>query len=552
MIPYRTESPKQIRGPSSRSKLACNQCRDRHVKCDQQHPCGICRRRKVECYYGDKSVFRALEWKPEIEYAQPTREALDSLHYDGVSPSGRFTFIDETPKIAEHYEVLPSPRFSAHNSPSGLIITGRNSKEYSIEECGPAVGTLTLLTELGKPIAEETDAFYMGIYTDVIGPWFDLFDGSSRHFSAHVPQLALSNRLLLLSCLAAAARQHSLVTSHGHDDALTYYNQALRLLYQQLNNAGHEPATFASCLLVAHCEMIESKASDWYLHLKGTGELVAIRNWSGASGGLVQACFWIYCRMIILASLSSGTPTPLDSAKWIPHPNYLDITSYTLESWSSKVVYLLGSVHNLLCRGRDIRDPNALGLLTREWSDLKDQLAQHEASRPTICNPLSILPAKPGDERPFQAIHYLDGSVAAAWQMFHTASFLTTISMPCLPEDRLSKLSSSDVAELALAFARKIVSNSIANRGQIAWVNAVQLLTTAGQCLCDWRERKACARILEDIERVTGWQTKANVRRLLLAWNWDKAEINWRNVEGNLKQEDLGLLLYRVWQGDSA
>lgn len=61
------------------------------------------------------------------------------------------------------------------------------------------------------------------------------------------------------------------------------------MLSDHLNDSGHEPATFASCLLIAHCEMVESKASDWILHLKGAGELVAMHNWNGRSGGLAQA-----------------------------------------------------------------------------------------------------------------------------------------------------------------------------------------------------------------------------------------------------------------------
>ncbi|KAK4996504.1 hypothetical protein LTR66_003896 [Elasticomyces elasticus] len=141
-----------------------------------------------------------------------------------------------------------------------------------------------------RPITERRDAFYMTRYTEVIGPWFDMFDTTNRYFSTGIPHLALSNRLLLSSCLADAARQYCLVDHrHGRDDALGYYNDALRTLYEHLNHAGHEAATFASCLLIAHCEMIESKASDWNTHLKGTRELVAMHAWNGASGGLAQA-----------------------------------------------------------------------------------------------------------------------------------------------------------------------------------------------------------------------------------------------------------------------
>lgn len=144
-------------------------------------------------------------------------------------------------------------------------------------------------TSYGEPITNREEAFYMSRYVQFLGPWFDLFDNSDRHFSYLVPALALQNRLLRLSCLAAAARQYCLVSGRGHGDALRYYDEALRTLSWYLNDRAHEPATFASCLLIAHCEMVESKANDWNLHLKGTRELVVVQGWHGCSGGLAQA-----------------------------------------------------------------------------------------------------------------------------------------------------------------------------------------------------------------------------------------------------------------------
>lgn len=141
----------------------------------------------------------------------------------------------------------------------------------------------------GSPIADQRDALYMSNYVENIGPWFDLFDSTDKHFSTIVPQLALNNRLLLFSCLAASARQYSSLNDAGSEDALQYYNLALRTLHDHLNDRGHEPATFASCLLIAHCEMIESHASDWNVHLQGTRQLVTNQGWNAASGGLAQA-----------------------------------------------------------------------------------------------------------------------------------------------------------------------------------------------------------------------------------------------------------------------
>lgn len=414
-----------------------------------------------------------------------------------------------------------------------------------------------------------------------------MFDSTSRYFSLALPHMALSNRLVLLSCLAAAARQYSLVTDRGHHDALVYYNEALKTLYERLNDSGHEAATFASCLLIAHCEMVESKASDWNLHLKGTGELVMMHHWNGRSGGLAQAVrvfsptlptnlskngqldadcrksFWIYYRMIILASLASGMSAAVNLGQLLPLGYFPDPAGeWTLDAWQSKVVYLLGSTHRFWARTRTNHHQDAddaLDKLTAEWNSLGDQLLRHQDQAPAMCQALSIIPAYE-DENPFEAVRYVNGPVSAAWQMLHTAYLVLTLSQPCSPRAaaRLTLLSSPEVAHKALSYARKIVANSIANRCTIAWANAVQLLTMAGQCLVEAKERQACLRALDDIQHHTGWNTRVNMETLFATWRRG-GTVDGGGVTRSRADtvpdghgDDLGRLLYITWMGDEA
>jgi hypothetical protein len=161
---------------------------------------------------------------------------------------------------------------------------------------------------------DATDAFFLWRYIDFIGPRFDMFDDAPRYFSTVVPQLALNDSLVLLACVAVAARQYSLVNDqqqHSHEQALTYYNAAIHLLSKRLQDSGPDPAVFASCLLIAHCEMVESKATAWDLHLKGTGDLLKMHGWHGMSGGLAQAVCPVLrfynCRLIVMISHSGFT-----------------------------------------------------------------------------------------------------------------------------------------------------------------------------------------------------------------------------------------------------
>jgi hypothetical protein len=193
-------------------------------------------------------------------------------------------------------------------------------------------------------------------------------------------------------------------------------------------------------------------------------------------------------------------------------------------------------------------DEHAVQLHAAQWKELEDELIRHESQAPAVCSPLSILPPD-GEDIPFQSVRYLNGPVAAAWQMLHTAFFILTICTPCSQASRLSVLSRTEVTQRAQTYARQIVANSLANRCSIAWANAVQLLTIAGQCLVVEVERDACVHILREIQQQTGWNTRASISRLGAAW-----ESSWRNESGGshlaVRQVDAGKLLYRIWLGD--
>ena len=198
--------------------------------------------------------------------------------------------MDETQEVSDLYQVI-----RASDEASSVSL----DKHPSLR--------LALAGHATTPITDPTDAFFFGRYVDFIGPRFDMFDDAPRYFSTVVPQLALNDQLVLLACLAVAARQYSLVNEqqqHNHEQALTYYNAAIHLLSKRLQDSGPDPAVFASCLLIAHCEMVESKATAWDLHLKGTGDLLKMHGWHGMSGGLAQAVRPVLHAVTPLANLN--------------------------------------------------------------------------------------------------------------------------------------------------------------------------------------------------------------------------------------------------------
>jgi hypothetical protein len=214
---------------------------------------------------------------------------------------------------------------------------------------------------------------------------------------------------------------------------------------------------------------------------------------------------------MILSSLSSGTPTPVETSWWLPTTGYRDPPSWTVDTWANKTVFLLGTMHQLWCRIRYDADKGAIGLHRSEWQYLSVQILHHETACPITCRPLSVV-----SQDTFEAIGYANGSIAAAWQMYHTLALVHAICDPCMPAASISM--SQTVSPKATDLARKIVANSATNRAGTAWVNAVQLLTMAGQCLVDRETRSICAQTLEDIRQATGWDTTESLAMLAQVW----------------------------------
>jgi hypothetical protein len=176
----------------------------------------------------------------------------------------------------------PLPSIRSHNSYYSPPGTSAAILPYS-----PSIETPA------RTVTPHSDIFYLDRFCHVIRPWFDLFDREGN-FSLVVPHLSLENNLLKLSSLACASRQQHLISSTNFDTTLRYYDDALQMLTASLrdDSISSSAAVFASCLLLAHCEMIGASTQDWHLHIAGEYSLIRAHDWHGQSGGLGQACFW--------------------------------------------------------------------------------------------------------------------------------------------------------------------------------------------------------------------------------------------------------------------
>ncbi|KAL1964357.1 hypothetical protein VTN77DRAFT_7042 [Rasamsonia byssochlamydoides] len=515
----------------------------------------------MDCAYAELwAVFATREWNP-VEAGYVSRDVETSE--DAAATAGRnqgsisISFVNETPRVESNYTIIPADKHPSDPASSPSASLSHRTPTYSnLQSPAAAVssphGELQPSFPLIHPITSPADAFFMNRYCTVIGPWFDLFDVRRRRFSLEVPHLALQNRLLLLSAMACAARQHHLTSSQPVKTALTYYDEALQLLGSSLKDFSRSSsaAVFASCLLLAHCEMIGASTRDWHLHLSGALSLVTTYGWHRCTDGLGQACLWIYYRMDILSSLATAESTRLQTNLW---DTTGDGVRWTIESWSNHAVLLLAEVHNLLC---DVREGNgSFATLLERWQKLGSRIEQHEQSQPLEFQPLAVLDAEPtsNEQNPFPSVLYINEAVSAAMQTFDLARLLHILARPERShQERAARLVRNGEIQAEI-FVVRVIANSIANRGAINWVNAVQLLHTAGMALVGWLRRKALLRCLEDIQAETGWNTRHNIDALLEWWGWAaplrQRGQTWREVHEEIgPRQRIGDFLLRMFE----
>ena len=500
------------RGPASRTRTSCNPCKRRHERCDGHQPCHSCWKHGVECSY-DPHAFKLKLWQPEGEAELLSVEAE---RYNITNAHSCVAFVSENSRVESQYEVLHKAR-----SPS-------NVQDEALPYCGTSANPSQDAPDLATarpPIEDPVMAFFMERYCNIIGPWFDMFDTTKR-WSHTVPHLALSNRSLLQSIIASCAKQHSLVYHERTVSALDHYNSALKELSAALGDptVKNSAAVFASCLLIGYCEMIDARSLDWHTHLSGTASLCTTQGWHGLSGGVAQSCFWVYCRMDLLASIARSGHTLLPTPSWLPTEASLSLHDQGqilgLDSWCNQVVLLLAQTHNLLCEvGQSSYNPEILQNLLTHWSRLSTTISAHESHRPSAFYPVIELPPL-SPVSPFKRVIYVSPTAAAAIQMLDLTNLFSILAFPDpTAEARAARLRSRSITVKTLDLSRRIVANSINNRHTIAWANAVQLLSSAGIFIVGGDERAALLQVLGDIKAETGWSTEGHVVGLKAWWS---------------------------------
>ncbi|OBT57532.1 hypothetical protein VE04_02125 [Pseudogymnoascus sp. 24MN13] len=262
---------------------------------------------------------------------------------------------------------------------------------------------------------------------------------------------------------------------------------------------------------------------EWRRHLDGCANLIEAIRIHGFVGEVEQALFWCFARMDVCGGLISQEETLIPLNRWTSgrdaweDHNLFRNPSNTFDVWANYSVFICASVLHLLNSNRtshcDISRPqNQQDGYALRWQKLYDILQSWYTDRPEEMKPLLAIPVVAEDfQNPFPTVLYGNGSAISGNQLYHTS---TLMMLQVKPKGiNLGKQSRS-----ILWHARQICAISESNTHHGSWTNSVQPLWIAGKVMSHPSEHSAILRILERIEKETGWDTKWRVDDLKEYW----------------------------------
>ncbi|KAL2811566.1 C6 transcription factor [Aspergillus granulosus] len=297
------EKKKRVRRWHHRGFTGCSTCRRRHVRCDEAFPsCKNCNRLGLECdgsqgrmtfkVYGppppteqpsskerEKASSRANQRRANKEHSGD--EGVDGLV---VSP----TTAPDLQPITFRFEdtVLSCASFAVEKKK----VKQEQGEDVIDLALVPTTGNpnrkpIQFLFEHYKPSISSLNSWEGRYYThfiDEVSTLLLIYDNSMsiNPFRRCFPDLSQSSPSMA-SAMEALGALHLANTSSGQQrnghfqHAMGKYGEVVKSFRTRYNDAGQHPRLpdFATCLLLALFEMMDSQHHNWAIHLKGAREI---------------------------------------------------------------------------------------------------------------------------------------------------------------------------------------------------------------------------------------------------------------------------------------
>ncbi|KAJ5811848.1 hypothetical protein N7474_008149 [Penicillium riverlandense] len=473
--------------PTRKRAPGCLRCQERHVKCDRGTPtCNSCRNLKYPtvCEYASKRLrFRQSRYSSSVATTNVMPRELDSVrtppanendpgaasgasdttHAPSLNRAGSArTLSSSFPHQSSVVSPVPSAedtrRFSSSSLPmdgialtpkpsvpsfifsplgfapvgaapsdSGYGIDGSSTSidlSHPIEHVSPNTATSYQTSgDSARTLTEEIDCKVFAFYVERAGHWIDI-GSPGGFFHSYVPQLALSDPLLLAACLACASHLMHLLGMVEKEVEQYYSDRVVSLMIPSLSsekaNSSNE-ALLATVVILRMSEQFLELSSDTQRHLQGAASLFLDgTDWSPVESNLATSCFWTYLRESIRISFLQEQPCPFDLTHLSLCEEDMTVPAPTDGVWTNRMTFLLVRV-GALCWDRVRQHP------TTESKSLKDLIDKWRAHLPPSFRPWCICE---NDNEPFPDIRYFAPWHVVAWQFYYAAKVMLAVYFP--------------------------------------------------------------------------------------------------------------------------
>ncbi|KHN98996.1 uncharacterized protein MAM_03458 [Metarhizium album ARSEF 1941] len=198
-----------------------------------------------------------------------------------------------------------------------------------------------------------------------------------RHFTIHVPQLALNTPILLNAIFAVTSLHQSRLLGSSPSVAEQYHGKCVKLLLHMLEHehAPMDDVLLATTVILRVYEQMNGSFGDNECHLLGASAIAATQ--SSASGSLWKAAFWIYLRQDIYMAILDHRPVRIDLSRcWLwrePQPR-------NDAQWSQLIMLIVAEITRFC-----FSQPTARR--AEKWQELREQVDEWRRLRPQSFHP---------------------------------------------------------------------------------------------------------------------------------------------------------------------
>lgn len=479
--------------------------------------------------------------------AQPPNDGLSpSLSYDGIFEPGS-TYSDLFQELRSH---VFRTAYSEYERPDGGL-------DVVAEPSAPAIYPIETYDLAAYQLAEDSQSaddtriFSLSpiqeyvlwkAWTEEVSTWvcnrshancllvfvrvvlipeqLDKFDPQT-HFRDAFPIIAKGRPHLKYAMLSLSARYLETRDKRIPPSlTLALYQHAIQLLLPQLYM--RDIAVIASCVILCVLEMFSCSPKAWRRHLDGCASLMQSLNLRGDSGGPEEAIFWCFARMDLCGGLMSLERTLIPVDKWTSEA-VLEVSVRTyprsgnFQDYAKMASNMIAQAMELFAAhhasegafGFSSLKPADSDNYEKRWRRLFDSIQEWFDTRPMEMLPVMSMPAKTAGSA-FPTVLYSNAAAISGNQFAHTAAILM---LQRKPRDMvLGKVRS------ILWHARQICGIALSNDHHGAWTNTVQPVWIAGRLMSNSEEHSAIVRLLQRIERETGWATQWRIDDLMEHW----------------------------------